>query len=289
MTEERRGGAPPAPSGLLGDTPQRDYSRKLALFNTFAAPELRRLIGDLGLRPGMRALDAGCGTGESLALLAAAVAPGGLALGIDLAAAHTRAARRAAPAGAGVLQADLADLPLRPGGLDLVWSVNTINHLRDPLAGVSALAELLRPGGRVALGQSLLLPEMVFAWDARLEREVNEAVRRYYRERYGASERDLAWVRALVGLLRRAGLHDVTARSILIERVSPLGPADAAYLTEAIFQNTWGERLRPYLAPDDYAELQRLCDPEGPAFCLRRADFHYLQSFTLVVGAAEGG
>ena len=70
----------------------------------------------------------------------------------------------------------------------------------------------------------------------------------------------------------------------MIERVSPVSPADEAYLFEAIFRDTWGERLRPYLTEDDYAELSRLCDPRQPHFALRRPDFHFLQSFTLVTG-----
>jgi hypothetical protein len=76
-----------------------------------------------------------------------------------------------------------------------VWSVNTIHHLRDPAAGACGMAELLRPGGRLALGQSSLLPDMYFAWDARLERATTEAVRAYYRDRYGLSEQDLTAVR----------------------------------------------------------------------------------------------
>jgi hypothetical protein len=38
--------------------------------------------------------------------------------------------------------------------------VNTINHLREPLAVVQVLASLLRPGGRIAVGQSSLLPDI---------------------------------------------------------------------------------------------------------------------------------
>ena len=53
-------------AGLLGDTIARDYSRKLQLFNTFAEPELRQAVASVGLKQGMRVLDAGCGTGEAL-------------------------------------------------------------------------------------------------------------------------------------------------------------------------------------------------------------------------------
>jgi SAM-dependent methyltransferase len=76
--------------GRLGDTPARDYALKLRLFNALAEPELRQAIASLRLGPGMRVLDVGCGTGESLRWLAAAVAPDGLAVGVDLSASHLR-------------------------------------------------------------------------------------------------------------------------------------------------------------------------------------------------------
>jgi SAM-dependent methyltransferase len=274
------------PTGLLGDTTARDYSRKLRLFNSFAAPELRQAITSLGLQQGMRVLDAGCGTGEALEWLHEAVAPKGTVIGIDLAEAHVCAARASASAEVLVVQADVTQPPVLPRTFDLVWSVNTINHLREPLAGVRVLANLLCPGGRIAVGQSSLLPEMFFAWDSRLERVTTEAVRQYYRDRYGLAERELADTRAIFGLLRRAALRNVRAQTLIIERVSPLQPAAEAYLLEAIFRDTWGERLRPYLSGQDYAELTALCDPCHPAFALRRPDFHFLQTFTVVVGQA---
>lgn len=275
-----------AQPGLLGDTVARDYGRKLERFHAFAAPELRALIGGLALRPGMRVLDAGCGVGANLACLADVVAPGGLALGFDLATAHVRAAHHAAPQ-ALALQADLQHVPLRPGVFDLIWCTSTINHLRDPVAGLGVLAPLLRRGGRLALGQAMFLPEMVFAWDERLERVVSEACRAYYRDKYGLDERATTGLRALVGLLRAAGLQQVQARTVLIERISPLASADEAYLCETVFQGYWGEHLRPYLDPPDWAALVELIDPAGPGFCLRRPDFHYLQSFTLVIGTSR--
>jgi SAM-dependent methyltransferase len=270
--------------GLLGDSGERDYSNKLSQFNAFAEPELRRLIGDLDLKPGMQVLDAGCGSGEALNWLLAAVSPAGRVVGVDLAAAHVAAARRQAPPQVRLHQANLFDPLFEPASFDLVWCVNTINHLTDPLAGVLHLAALLRSGGRVAIGQSSFLPDMYFAWDARLERVVNDAVRRYYRERYDLAEQDLKAVRALVGTLRRARLRNITARTVMIERMSPLDAAAEAYLREAVFRDTWSERLRPYLSAADYVELAGLCDPLHPSYALRRPDFHFLHSFTLTTG-----
>lgn len=270
--------------GLLGDTTARDYVRKLKLFNAYAEPELRQAIASLKLVPGMRLLDAGCGTGEALDWLRAELAPEDVVVGVDLASAHTRSARLANVSGALIVQADLLKPPLAGASFDLVWSVNTINHLHDPVAGVEILAALLRPGGRIALGQSSLLPDMYFAWNAGLELKVTQAVREYYRARYRLEEQDLAAVRAMIGVLRRAKLHNVCAHTFVIERQFPLSPKDEAYLSEAIFRDTWGERVQPYLSHDDYQELSRLCDPQNPAFALRRPDFHFLQTFTLVVG-----
>jgi SAM-dependent methyltransferase len=278
-----------SPAGLLGDTPDRDYSRKLQLFNSFAEREIRQLIEGLGLRPGMRVLDAGCGTGEALNWLLEEVRPQGAVTGIDLAAAHVQAARSHAPPQVQVLQGDILKAPVAAASFDLVWCVNTINHLRDPVEGIKSLAGLLRPGGRVALGQSALLPEMFFAWDSRLERAVGGALRRYYQDRYHIGAQDLDSVRAIVGVLREAGLRNTVVRTVVIERISPVDTAAFNYLVEAIFRDTWGERLRPYLSEDDYARLNGLCDPQGSGFALTRPDFHFLQSFTLAVGEAGHG
>lgn len=271
----------------LGDHPGRDYARKLQLFNAFAGPDLQSLIAGAGLKPGMRVLDAGCGTGETLGWLAEMVGPDGLAIGADLSAPHI-AASASHHILTGLLQADLRQLPLRAQSLDFIWCANTINHLRDGVDALRGMSSLLCPGGRIALGQSAFLPDMYFSWDLRLERLVNEAVRQYYRDRYALDERDLAAVRALVGLMREAGLGDIRARTIAIERISPVDAATEAYLQEAIFRQTWGERLKPYLAEEDYAELARLCDPQDQAYALRRPDFHFIHTFTLVMGSPQG-
>jgi SAM-dependent methyltransferase len=270
--------------GLLGDTAARDYSDKLSKFNAFARPELHGLIKSLSLAPGMHALDMGCGTGEALSWLLGEVTPSGRVVGIDLSAVHIAAARLHAAPQVEIYRADLYEDLFDAASFDLIWCVNTINHLTDPVGGVVHLASLLRDGGRLAIGQSSLLPDMYFAWDARLERAVNDAVRRYYQDRYDLDEHDLKSVRALVGILRQAGLQNITVRTVMIERMSPLDAASESYLRDSIFHGTWGERLRPYLSNTDYNELAALCDSTHENYALRRPDFHFLQTFTLAIG-----
>ena len=269
---------------LLGDTPTRDYAGKLKLFNAFAAPELKCMIASLDLPAGAAVLDAGCGTGEALAWLHAAVQPGGTVLGVDLSLPHVQVAKSQALAGISVCQGDLVAPPAKPKSMDLVWSCNAINHVQDPAQALQSWKALLRPHGRVALGQSSLLPDMYFAWDAHLERLVNEAVRQYYRDRYQVTEAALAAIRGLVGLLKRAEFSNVIAQTIVIERTAPLDEATMSYLQRGIFEGTFGERLRGYLNEPDYAQLSRLMDPKHPEYALSRNDFHLLQTFTLVSG-----
>ncbi|WP_030244821.1 methyltransferase domain-containing protein [Streptomyces sp. NRRL S-350] len=108
----------------------------------------------LAARPGERALDVGSGTGSETRVLAAAVAPGGTATGLEPnAGLRAVAERRAAEAGspARFLDGDALALPLPDADADVVWCERVLQHLTDPARAVAEIARVLRPGGRVAL------------------------------------------------------------------------------------------------------------------------------------------
>ncbi|MEG8274778.1 class I SAM-dependent methyltransferase [Streptomyces sp. AHA2] len=115
-------------------------------------PAYAAAVAELGLRPGGRVLDAGCGTGRALPPLRAAVGPSGVVLGADLTPAMLREAVRARRDREGaLLLADVAALPLRSGSLDAVFGAGLVSHLPDPPENLRELARVVRPGGLLAL------------------------------------------------------------------------------------------------------------------------------------------
>lgn len=268
---------------LLGDTPQRAFTHKLDQFNRFAEPELRTLLASLGIRPTDSVLDIGCGTGLITQWLAEQ-AYDGQVLGIDLSHAHIEHALSHQPTQLPLAyrQADLTTFTMTPASLDWIWCSNTIHHLANPVAQLSRLITFLRPGGTLLLGRSNFLPDMFFAWDERLEREVMLACYQYYRDKYNLSAHATTTARNYVGWATAAMQVPATAKTITVERTAPLSESEQHYFLEVVFRGYWGHRVQPYLSAEDWKALQALTNPGSPRYCLHRPDFHHIQTYTLV-------
>lgn len=109
-------------------------------------------LARLGLRPGQAVLDAGCGPGTDTFDLEKLVLPGGRVVGVDLSDDMIAAARRRAVAlGSGVelVVSDICSLDLPDEVFDLARCVLVLLHVRDPIAALSEMVRVLRPGGQV--------------------------------------------------------------------------------------------------------------------------------------------
>lgn len=101
---------------------------------------------------GASVLDAGCGEGYGLARLRAAGA--GRVVGADLdaqAVAHARATYAAGDAGIEVLEAELMALPLPDASVDLVVSLQVIEHVWDVPGYLAALRRVARAGATLVI------------------------------------------------------------------------------------------------------------------------------------------
>lgn len=115
-------------------------------------PRYERAIAELGLETGAVVLDAACGTGRAIPALRAAVGPGGRVLALDVTAEMLTEAARLGRNTLGVLLlGDVNRLPLAAGSVDAVFAAGLISHLADPVAGLTELARVCRPGGRLAI------------------------------------------------------------------------------------------------------------------------------------------
>ena len=101
-----------------------------------------------GARPLL--VDAGCGAGMSGLELLGPLLPRIRYLGVDVSEAVDVARQRFAQQGhqCGFLQADISDLPLPPGSVDLIFSEGVLHHTNSTEGALKSLARLLKPGGR---------------------------------------------------------------------------------------------------------------------------------------------
>lgn len=101
-----------------------------------------------GLPANARILDVGCGDGFHLRLLRESGHPGWRLEGVDASDAAVAAARAS---GLAVHAGTVQSLPLERGAYDLVLLIATLEHVDSPHAVLSAVRDVLRPGGRVVI------------------------------------------------------------------------------------------------------------------------------------------
>lgn len=139
---------PPAGSdaAFLGSVPE-NYDRHLAslLFQPYAED----LAARLPVRPGMRVLEAACGTGIVTERLVARLGGEGTLVATDLNEPMIAQARRRVPGGAAVewRPADATSLPFPDASFDAVVCQFGLMFFPDKAQGVREAFRVLRPGG----------------------------------------------------------------------------------------------------------------------------------------------
>jgi len=141
---------PPSPEDLAGFYPADYYSYSPEVEDpSWIGRTIRRMLGPLETppppHPGARALDLGCGAGNYLTALRRL---GWETWGVEPAAAAVTAARQA---GHHILASELEQADLPEGHFDLVTMSHVIEHLRNPRAALTQVAQATASGGRVLI------------------------------------------------------------------------------------------------------------------------------------------
>ena len=257
----------------------------------FAAcrPEYESIFRSAGIAAGWRILDAGCGGGSHLPVIAEAVGPAGRIVALDLEVANLDAARallarQPSPCPVTLDQGSVMALPYPDDSFDAVWCANVAQHL-DDAALAQALGEfrrVVRPGGLVAVKDVDMALWRIAPADPLLIASLSRASLR----RGGVAERETRGSlrgRTLRRWLAAAGLVEVRQRTTLIERWQPLRPVERQLWSDwlAHLADLAGERG---LTGEELAAWRAVADADAPDHPLNDPDCYLCEGQVLAVG-----
>jgi SAM-dependent methyltransferase len=151
-TTEAPAASAPAYSDWQGATGE-GWAANAGHYETMLADVGAALLDHAGFAPGERVVEIGCGSGRFARRIAAAVAPGGTVLGLDISPALAQLARQeAVEAGTGNLEILVADAQtaVPPGApFDRLMSRFGVMFFANPAAAMANLHAMLAPGGRL--------------------------------------------------------------------------------------------------------------------------------------------
>jgi SAM-dependent methyltransferase len=213
-----------ASSDYVMDRSDEETERLRTQSRIFAEPTAS-LLDRVGLGPGMSCLDAGCGGGDVMRLLAERVGHEGRVTGVDVDGALGRMAvddlRGELGASLEFIEGDVLEVALWPASFDLAFARFLLIHLDQPAAALRRLWEWTRPGGRLAV--------LDFDFRTLPDQDGLAAIQELYElgaAVFAGAGRDMRFGAKLPNHFERAGIGvpDGTAVSALLVSLDQLAP-----------------------------------------------------------------
>ena len=266
-----------------------DYANKLYLSDFLRGTLIHSAIHELKLPLGSRGLDAGCGIGSHVLLLAKVVRPAGHVTGLDLSPELLNYAREIAQMSGlsedvSFQEGDVNNLPFDDNCFDWAWSSDCIGyaparqHTVRPHTALKELIRVVKPGGSIIIlmwSSQQLLPGY-----PRLEARLNATSQGIAPFATGMRP-ELHFMRTL-GVFQKVGLKYTEARTFAGSIYAPLSDNVRNALI-SLFDMRWGEP-QSELTQEDWVEYQRLCRPESPDFILNLPDYYAFFTYSMFSG-----
>lgn len=252
-------------------------------------PEYEAMLRSVPFEPGWHVLDAGCGSGGFLPLIAEMVGPSGQLTALDL-----------APDNVALVQGRLdtwnllipvrvqvgtvADLPFPVDSFDAVWCANTTQYLSDAdlASALQEFRRVVRPGGLVAIKDVDAITNRGEPSPAFFSAHRTEAIWTASPQP-GFSSPGTYRGPALRSWLRAAGYAEVWVRTTVIERWAPLRPVEQAFFRD-VYRAFARQALQLDLPAEDLALWRELNDPAGAEAYVAHPDFYVREGNVVAVG-----
>jgi ubiquinone/menaquinone biosynthesis C-methylase UbiE len=252
-----------------------EYAPELAAFHAAFARELRDAVAQLPIHPDMRGLDAGCGDGFYMQLLAERLGPDGFLVGLDanracLDSASRRLASRPISCATKFIQGTLEQRPVAEASCDFVWCAQSLFSLHDPVLALRQMGAALRPGGLVAVLENDTLHQLLLPWPGHLEVAVKRAELAALDRESPRSEKYYVG-RRLPQILAAAGLEPIAFHTQCIDRSAPCDENLLEFLTR--YLSRLSDRVEPFLDEQSGREFRALVNPRGAASMFTKSFF----------------
>lgn len=248
-------------------------------------PAYEAMLHSVGLQIGWRVLDAGCGHGNFIPLIADAVGPTGKIAALDLAPENISSVEHSlatwhltTPVTTHV--GSVLALPFPDHAFDAVWCANTLEYLTDTdfAAALRECCRVVRPGGLVAIKDAARVHTVFAPGDQALFWRTYAAVAARFDAGHGQlrSPQTRRW-------LEGVGLRDVWQQTTLIEWWAPLRPVEREFISANI--GIFAALARDLdLSAEDHAFWEKQCDASSPEHLINRPDFYRCEGHVLAVG-----
>jgi SAM-dependent methyltransferase len=239
------------------------------------------MIRAVGIQSGRQVLDAGCGSGSFLPLLAELVGPTGHINACDLAPeniARVQAIARRLDVPVTAEIGNVLSLPYADNSFDAVWNANVTQYLTAPelMQTIREFVRVVKPGGCVAIKES----ETTLIQFHPLDRFVNW---RYLEQSTKLLQPGYLHAIGLPNRCKDAGLVVVTQATYLEEIRAPLDDHAHAFLSGTL-QFFGQEAQKLPLSESDKVYWQRCLDPLAPDNPVNDPEFYFREGCTLVLG-----
>jgi len=245
--------------------------------------EYEATLRSVGLKKGWKVLDAGCGVGSFLPLMAELVGKDGHISAIDLAPENIEyveslVAEKEFSCSIEPRVGNVLSLPYEDNTFDAIWSANVIQYLTEEELGLclSEAYRVIRPGGLVAVKEVDVSIMQYQPLDPVLVQHVFEAGRGQFTqvEGYFRAIRLPTWVRA-------TGFINIRPKTTLYERWHPLSPIEQEFIGNNLaYVASLAEKVE---ITEEEKEIWREIG-KAPGHLMEHPDFYFRTMHVLVVG-----